>query len=227
MQVVEIEIGKVHPNPWNVNRMSAGMQKKLAAYIKREGLVEPLVVRPYPKIEGEYELLGGEHRWRIAREVLNYPTVPCVVVTGLDEKRAKILSINLNEMTGAAQPSLLSALLNSLQQEMTLPDLEATLPYDQKEIADALSLMRLPEGLADDLEGEAEAMDKEAPVVVTVVLDKTQAATFEQAIEKASDEIGRAKDLKARAVVRMAEAYLRGPGASRGEMKVDGDHQRE
>jgi ParB-like chromosome segregation protein Spo0J len=208
MQVVEIEVGKLHPNDWNANRMSAGMQKKLTAYIRREGLVEPLVVRPHPTLDGEFELLGGEHRWRIAKDILNYPAVPCVVVDGLDEKRARILSINLNEMSGASVPSLLSKLLSGLSQEMTLPDLEATLPYDAREIQDALSLMQLPAGLADDLENEAEARDKEAPTVVTVVLDKMQAATFEQAMEKASDEIGKAKDFKARAVTRMAESYL-------------------
>ncbi len=61
-------------------------------------------------------------------------------------------------------------------------------------------------------------MDKESPTVLTVVLDKTQAATFEQAIEKASDEIGKVRDLKARAVTRMAEAYLKtGQAAGRGE----------
>jgi ParB-like chromosome segregation protein Spo0J len=208
MEVLEIPVEWVHPNGWNVNRMAPAMQKKLAAYLKREGLVEPLVVRPHPKIEGAYELLGGEHRWRICKEELGYEKVPCVVVDGLDDKRAKILSINLNEMSGASVPSLLSRLLNSLQQEMTLPDLEGTLPYDAREITDALSLMQLPEGLGEDLEDEAAAMDKESPVVVTVVLDKTQAATFEQAMERASDEIGKAKDFKARAVTRMAQAYL-------------------
>ncbi len=127
------------------------MQKKLAGYLKREGFVEPLVVQPHPKLDGDFELLGGEHRWRIAKEVLQYKTVPCVVVTGLDEKRARILSINLNEMSGAPVPALLSKLLNSLQQEMTLPDLEATLPYEAREIQDALSLMQLPAGLGDEL----------------------------------------------------------------------------
>ena len=208
MEVVEIEVGKLHPNDWNVNRMSAGMQKKLASYIRREGFVEPLVVQPHPDHEDEFRLLGGAHRWQLAKNVLGYKTVPCVIVTGLDEKRAKILSINLNEMSGAPSPSLLSKLLSDLHQEMPLPDMEATLPYDAREIQDALSLMQLPEGLGDELEDEAAVMDKESPTVVTVVLDKAQAATFEQAMEKASDEIGKAKDFKARAVVRMAESYL-------------------
>jgi len=215
MEVVEIAVGKLHANPWNVNRMSAGMQKKLAAYLKREGLVEPLVVRPHPAHKGQYELLGGEHRWRICKEELGYEKVPCVVVDGLDDKRAKVLSINLNEMSGASVPSLLSKLLSDLHVEMPMPDMEAVLPYDAREIQDALALMQLPEGLGDELEDEAAARDKESPVVVTVVLDKTQAATFEQAMEKASEEIGKAKDFRARAVTRMAEVYLERRPATR------------
>lgn len=208
MRVVEIEVKKIHPNGWNVNRMSPGMKRKLSRYLKREGLVEPLVVRPHPARGGEYELLGGEHRWRICSEDLGYERVPCVVLDGLDEKRAKILSINLNEMSGDSVPSLLSRLLNDLHQTMPMPDLEATLPYDSREIQDVLSLMQLPEGLGDELEDEAEEMEKEAPTVVTVVLDKQQREVFERAMERAAEEIGKARDLRARSVTRMAEVYL-------------------
>ena len=208
MNIVEIEIGKIHPNGWNVNRMNVGMRTKLTRYLKREGLVEPLVVRPHPEREGEYELLGGEHRWRIAGTDLGYTTVPCVVVEGLDDRRAKILSVNLNEMSGESVPSLLSKLLNDLHAEMPMPDLEAVLPYDNREIQDVLSLMQLPEGLGDELEDEAAEMEKDQPTVVTVVLDKQQSETFDRAIEKAADEIGKARDLKARAVTLMAQTYL-------------------
>ena len=213
MKVVEIDVGEIHPNDWNVNRMGPGMWKKLVRYLKREGLVEPLVVRSHPKREGEFELLGGEHRWRICKEELKYETVPCVVVNGLDEKRAKILSVNLNEMSGESMPSLLSKLLNDLHADMPMPDLEAVLPYDSREIQDVLSLMQLPEGLGEEIEDEAEEVDKECPTPVTVVLDKRQAAIFEEALDRAKVEIGTARDMKARAVTLMAEAYLaRGEG---------------
>ena len=73
-----------------------------------------------------------------------------------------------------------------------------------REIADVLSLMQLPEGLGDELEDEAAEMEKESPTVVTVVLDKQQHEVFEQAMEKAADKIGKARDMKARAVTMMA-----------------------
>jgi len=216
VEVVEIEVGKIHPTNWNVNRMSAGMRKKLARYLKREGLVEPLVVRPHPKEEGCYEVIGGEHRLRICSEELGYKTVPCVVLEGLDDKRAKILSVNLNEMSGAPSPHLLSKLLNDLHQTIPMPDLEATLPWDEGEIQDVLSLMRVPEGFADELEGEAQEIDRDAPNAVTIVLDERQRETFDRAIERAGGEIGKVRDLKARAVTRMAEVYLGERGRAAG-----------
>ena len=221
MEVVKIAVDRLAPNPWNVNRMSKAMQKKLAAYLKREGLVEPLVVRPHPKKADHFEILGGFHRWSICKDQLGHETVPCVVVQGLNDKRAKILSVNLNSMKGEAVPSLLSNLLNDLQQDMPLPDLEATLPFDIREIKDSLSLMQLPEGLADELEDEARQKDDEAPTVLTLVLDKKQSALWEEAVDTAKDEVSGARNPKARTLELLASEYLdsRSGESARGQDK--------
>ena len=207
MEVTEIKVDLLEPNGWNVNRMEKPMMNKLAAFIKREGLAEPFVVRPHPKKEGRYEILGGFHRWTICREQLGYETVPCVIAD-LNDKRAKILSVNLNSMSGQAVPSLLSNLLHDLEQEMPMPDLEATLPFDQGEITDFLSLMQVPEGFADELEQEAKQKDKDAPEVVTIILDRKQHGLWEQALEAAQDEVGGARNPKARTLELMATRYL-------------------
>lgn len=215
MDVIQIPVDLLEPNGWNVNRMSAAMQKKLTAYLKREGLVEPLVVRPHPARPGLYELLGGYHRWSICKDQLGYETVPCVVVEGLDDRRAKILSVNLNSMSGETVPSLLSKLLSDLQQDMPLADLEMTLPYDSGEIVDLLSLMQLPDDFADELEDEARAVDEAAPTVVTIVLDRQQAGLWDEAVAAAKDEVGGARNPKARTLELVSSHYLtsrrRGP----------------
>jgi ParB family transcriptional regulator, chromosome partitioning protein len=48
----------------------------LAESIKAQGLIQPVVVRP--RLEGGYELIAGERRWRAAREA-GIATVPAVV----------------------------------------------------------------------------------------------------------------------------------------------------
>lgn len=210
MDVVQIAVDKLVPNSWNVNRMSAGMQKKLAAYLKREGLVEPIVVRPHPREGGRYEILGGFHRWTICKDELGYETVPCVVVEGLDDRRAKILSVNLNSMKGESVPSLLSDLLHDLEQEMPLADMEMTLPYDANEIVDLLGLMQLPDDFAEELEEEARAADEAAPTVLTLVLDRKQAEAWDEAVELVKDEVGAARNPKARTLELVVGHYLHG-----------------
>jgi ParB family transcriptional regulator, chromosome partitioning protein len=53
----------------------------LAASIKAEGMMQPLIVRPLPADDGQprrYELIAGERRWRAARQI-QLETVPALV----------------------------------------------------------------------------------------------------------------------------------------------------
>ena len=198
-ELLEIEVGKLQPNPWNPNRMSEEMYHKLKAYIKREGLVEPIVVRP--KGEG-YEILGGFHRWKIARE-LGYETVPCAMVD-VDDRRAKILSINLNEMKGQSVSALLSELVHDLSQELTLEDLESQLPYSEADLKDALEIMKIPDGLEAYLDAEIEKAERERPHILSFVVEDVE--TVEKAIEVASQRNGGLT--RGKSLVEIARAYV-------------------
>ena len=198
-ELVEIEEGKLQPNPWNPNRMSDEMFHKLKAYVKREGLVEPIVVRP---LEDGYQILGGYHRWKIAKE-LGYETVPCAVVN-LDDRRAKILSVNLNEMKGQSVSSLLSELVHDLSQELTLEDLESQLPYSEAELKDTLELMKIPDGLEAYLDKEVAKAERERPHILSFVVEDVE--TVEKAIEKASQANGGLA--RGKSLVELARTYL-------------------
>ena len=169
IQITDIPTEKLTPNPWNPNRMSPEMRHKLKEYIKREGFVEPIVVRP----KGEkYEILGGFHRWSIAGE-LEFKSVPCVVVD-LDDRRAKILSVNLNEMKGQSLPDLLANLVHDLSREATLEDLETQLPYSIDELKDSLELLKIPDGLEAFLADEVARQEKLRPQILSFVVDDAE-----------------------------------------------------
>jgi ParB-like chromosome segregation protein Spo0J len=198
LTVMEIGVEKLTPNPWNPNRMSEAMRTKLKVYLQREGFVEPLVVRPLG--EG-YQILGGFHRWEIARE-LGYATVPCVVVE-IDDKRAKILTINLNEMKGQSLPTLLANLVHDLSKELVLEDLEKQLPYSIDELKDSLDLLKIPDGLDDFLRAEAQRQAKERPQILTFVVE--DAEVVERAIELAKRRHG--MGTRGAALVAVAREY--------------------
>ena len=178
LKITDIPVEKLSPNPWNPNRMSEPMKHKLREYIKKEGFVEPIVVRP--RGEG-FEILGGFHRWSIAKE-LGHQSIPCVIVN-LDDRRAKILSINLNEMKGQSLPNLLSELIHDLSKEITLEDIESRLPYSMEELKDSLELLKIPDGLEAYLEEESARRELERPKILSFVVEDGE--TIERAISAA------------------------------------------
>ena len=76
-ELAHVPIEQIHANPRQPRRRfdheaTAG----LADSIRSEGVVQPVVLRP--RLEGGYELIAGERRWRAAREA-GVPTLPAVI----------------------------------------------------------------------------------------------------------------------------------------------------
>jgi ParB-like chromosome segregation protein Spo0J len=75
---------------WNANRVSAGTLRKIRRSLEEFGMVENLVVRAHPDTSGVYEVLSGNHRLRLLRE-LGHRNAPVVVVE-LDDAGARLLA---------------------------------------------------------------------------------------------------------------------------------------
>ncbi|HEY4346084.1 MAG TPA: ParB/RepB/Spo0J family partition protein [Gaiellaceae bacterium] len=76
-ELAHVPLEQIHANPKQPRRRfdheaTAG----LAESIRHEGVVQPVVLRP--RLEGGYELIAGERRWRAAREA-GIPTVPALI----------------------------------------------------------------------------------------------------------------------------------------------------
>lgn len=71
--IQEIEVTRIHPSPYQ-QRKHFGREAlaELAKSIDRDGLIEPIVVRP--NADG-YELIAGERRWRAVSELTEQPTI--------------------------------------------------------------------------------------------------------------------------------------------------------
>ena len=66
-ELAQIRVDQIEPNSRQPRRrFEPEATSGLAESIKRQGLLQPVVVRP--RAEGGYELIAGERRWRAARE---------------------------------------------------------------------------------------------------------------------------------------------------------------
>jgi ParB family chromosome partitioning protein len=76
-ELAHIAVDQIHPNPSQPRKDFDGEAVSgLAESIRSQGLIQPVVVRP--RVQGGYELIAGERRWRAAREA-GITTVPAVV----------------------------------------------------------------------------------------------------------------------------------------------------
>ena len=133
----QVDPKKLHPNPWNPNKMDDATLAAERQSIATFGFIDPITVRPMPKKQGHFQIIDGEHRWKIATED-KLATVP-VVVLELDDTAAKKLTIVLNETRGQADTVLLSSLLNELAGELG-DDLGVALRWSGKELDSILAV---------------------------------------------------------------------------------------
>jgi len=99
--VTDLQPGKYQPR----TRMDQDSLNELAASIKAQGIMQPVLVRPLA--EGKYEIIAGERRWRAA-QLAGLNEVPALVRDILDEAALAMSLIeniqreNLNPLEEAA-----------------------------------------------------------------------------------------------------------------------------
>lgn len=122
---------------WNYKKDEPGLVQKLVQNLKRNGQVENILVR---KLEtGYYEVVNGNHRYDALKE-LGAEHAICYDLGEISIKEAQRLAIETNETKFAVDQVELAGLIKELTEDFNLEDLEATLPYNQKQIEQYLEM---------------------------------------------------------------------------------------
>ncbi|MCL1977442.1 MAG: ParB/RepB/Spo0J family partition protein [Nitrososphaerota archaeon] len=95
---MKLAVDQIRANPWNCNYMGKPEQEALKQRLITQSseLMEPLIVRLMP--DGTYEIVDGEHRWRIAQE-LGWITIE-VHVLEADDLTAKTRCVSSSILRG-------------------------------------------------------------------------------------------------------------------------------
>jgi DNA modification methylase len=117
IQVEQVPIDDLRPDPANPRRISDEELETLTRSIREFGLIDPIIARREDKT-----VIGGHQRLLAARR-LGYKTVP-VIFVDLTIEQSRLLNIALNKISGSFDQELLARLLSELNE---VPDVDLTL----------------------------------------------------------------------------------------------------
>lgn len=127
-----VPIEKIKPNPEQPRRTFTQEQlDDLAASVKEKGVIQPLIVRPSPSVEGEYEIVAGERRWR-ASQMAKLHQLPVIVREYSDTEALEVAIIE----------NIQRADLNAIEEAAGYRDLMDRFGHTQEKVSEALGKSR-------------------------------------------------------------------------------------
>lgn len=123
--------------------------RELADSIRENGIIQPLAVRKNPDIDGEFEIIAGERRWRAAI-LAGLEEVPVIILDFNDQEASQaalIENIQRKNLNPIEEAEAFQALID--QFNLTQDELSKQIGKSRSHIANALRLLKLPTNVID------------------------------------------------------------------------------
>ncbi len=206
-EIILVDINEIEPSPFQPRiTFSEEEIQSLAESIKKRGVLQPVILR---KIDGKYQLIAGERRWRAAK------------VAGLDRIPARVIDIDDN---GALEIALVENLdrkdLNPIELArgyqllrekfgLTQDEIAKKIGRSRSAVANTLRLLQLHEFVQDLIlqgkitEGQARPLvglpdETQIKIAKAIVEKGLNARQVEDLVkrQKSQDEKRHSKDLE-------------------------------
>ena len=153
---LEIDTDLLRPNKFQPRtQMDDERIEDLARSIRANGIIQPIVVR---RVDGEYEIIAGERRWRAAQR-LGLLKVP-IVVRDVPENRllamALVENIQREDLNPIEEAHAYRTLADQFQ--LTQEDIAEAVGKDRSSIANFVRLLRLPQEVRANVASRALSM---------------------------------------------------------------------
>lgn len=162
MQVEQIAVVDLVPDPDNPNEMDDRTFNALCESIEEEGWIEPIQV--VPQLD-KYLIVGGHHRARAA-EVLGYDTIAAVILDPVkfDQDRRKWNLVKLNVLRGKLNPEKFAKLYEEMATRYDKDVVKSLMGFTTDD-----AFRKLYKDVKDSLpEGMREQLDKVADEIKTI-----------------------------------------------------------
>jgi ParB family transcriptional regulator, chromosome partitioning protein len=162
-ELLHLPVETIHPNPRQPRRrFEPEAASGLAASIRHQGVLQPIIVRR--RVEGGFELVAGERRWRAARSA-GIPTLPAVI-RNVEDGESLLLGLVENvareQLSPVEEARAYASLVDEF--ELSLSEVADRVGRSKSAVSNRLRLLELPEEIlwmlarGDLTEGHARAV---------------------------------------------------------------------
>jgi ParB family chromosome partitioning protein len=158
-QAGSLAIDTIKPGPSQPRRVIQSQPlEELAASIKANGVIQPIVVRPIAAVPHQYEIVAGERRWQAAK-LAGLTSIP-VVIKELSDRDAVavalIENIQREELTPAEEARALQRLISEF--ELTHQDVATAVGRSRAAVTNLIRLLDLPAEVVELIDTKAISM---------------------------------------------------------------------
>lgn len=155
MKRTKIPIKDIKPNEYNPNVIQKVEYEHLKTKIRNSGFLQEVLL--YQKSDGKYVIIDGEHRMRAVKElggteidarIINKQEVRLIAKKfgfwkpNMNMLNAlKIITMNMNRGRGTEDYTKFAELIESLKQDIAVPEIRDILNLEKKETEDLLKLV--------------------------------------------------------------------------------------
>lgn len=193
--VYTLAVNKLHPGKYQPRtQFNEATLGELAESIRKNGIMQPIIVRASKKQNGKYEIVAGERRWRAA-QLAELKEVP-VLIREIHDKQALELALVENiqrqDLSPIEEANGYQRLIEEF--EYTQEELASTIGKSRSHIANLLRLLSLPDEIREMLEnneltmGHARALIG-VPNAVQLARDIVRKGLNVRQVEQASREL--------------------------------------
>jgi ParB family transcriptional regulator, chromosome partitioning protein len=241
-ELAHLPVEQIHPNPKQPRKeLDRDAVSGLADSIRAQGLIQPVVVRP--RVQGGYELIAGERRWRAAREA-GVATLPAVV-RDADDRETLLLGLVENvareDLSPVEEGRAYAILLDEFG--LSLGEVAERVGKSKPTVSNRVRLLELPSdvlelvGRGDLSEGHARALlsvpdhDTRRRLARRILRDGMSVRAAERAAkaagavtrERRTTAVDPALALRVREAFRALTGFDARVGAAGLQVPVDGD----
>ena len=154
------------PGPWQPRRnFDIDELKELAVSIKSRGLLQPVIVRPHPERNSQFQLIAGERRWR-ASQMAALHEIPAIVSNFEDKEAAElslIENIQRRDLSVIEEAEGYKVLLE--KHGYSQQELADIVGKSRSHIANIGRLLSLPQGIRDKIIKRILTMGQVRPLI--------------------------------------------------------------